>query len=176
MTDAFLATVVSGSEPEWTVQPHITEPDGTPHKEIIVGTQEGITPSIDDVVLVLTMRNNLDGEYISRVYPSSESNGVIVGVFQAIDGYTLTGSFNFVGDVQIDGDLEVNGNITATGDVNVIGNATITGNLSAANLNISGNATIGGVDIGAFITSHMHTPGTYTSPSGAVTGNSGAPL
>lgn len=181
MTSAFLAKVVSGDDDEWIVDPLITEYDGTPHPSITVTTQEGITPNVDDIVLVLTMRNNLDREPISRFYDASESNGVIIGVVTAPNGFTLTGDFNFIGDVTIDGNLSVTG-MFQTGQLAVQGDSAIGGNLvvagsvacaalTAASALIAGDAIIGGK---SFL-GHMHAAGTYTvtTAPGVVAGTSG---
>lgn len=178
MTDAFLATIVSGEGVEWIVSPLIIENDGTQHPDITVTTQTGLTPEVDDIVLILTMRNNLDLQSINRFYDSSESNGVIVGIVQTSDSFTFTGDYNFIGDILVDGDLDISGDTLIEGNLTVLGNINVTGSITGGALNVT-SAMIGPVDFAAFYAqylSHMHGPGTYTTPSGAVTGASGAPL
>lgn len=104
MTDAFLATVISYSTTEKAakVQPLIIEDDGTDHVPITVKPDAGILPETGDTVLVLTARNNLDGEKISRFYTASETNGRIVHVVKSKKGV-----FRFKGNYQLNGNLSV---------------------------------------------------------------------
>ncbi len=104
MTDAFLATVISYSSTLKTakVQPLIRENDGTDHVPITVKPDAGILPETGDTVLVLTARNNLDGEKVSRFYGASETNGRIVHVVKSKKGV-----FRFKGDYKLDGNLSV---------------------------------------------------------------------
>lgn len=165
-TDAFVATVVgAGLLPDtWEVIPLITEIDGTDHPEITVGARDGITPTPGDTVLVVTMRNNLDLSAISRVFPSSESNGVIVGVMAQTTGYALTGDYTFIGDMIVDGDLTVTGDVTVTGGITAVGNSSFGGNVAITGAMTSATATIGGRPFAA----HVHI-GSPSAPPGAVT-------
>ena len=122
--DAFLADVVSaGDDPQtWVVQPLLTEFDGEDMEQIKVSSGE-ITPSVGDTVLILTMRNNLDFEKISRYYTASASNGIIIKIIKtsANPQYVLTGNYKFVGDLQITGKLDVSGNTNVDGTLTVAG-------------------------------------------------------
>ena len=123
MTDGFLAKVVSYDPTTETAEvlPLIVENDGTKHPGITAKPVAGVLPSTGDVVLVLTLRNNLDDAYISRFFTASESNGRIVHVVTPANGvYTFKGDYKFEGNVTIEGDVAV------TGDVSIEGLVTIT--------------------------------------------------
>lgn len=160
MTDAWLAEVISFDPltKEAVALPKITEPDGTPHPEITVKAVAGITPEPGDLVLVITLRNNLDDAYISRFFEASETNGRIVDVVKSVQGvFKFTGNYKFTGQFAIDGSLDVTGPVSVDGSLDVTGPATlkngatitgdasVSGNLSVgANLSVSGSATVSG--------------------------------
>lgn len=125
----FVAIVKSKSGVGWIVEPQIRENDGTVHKQIFVKSIFGITPAINDKVLVLTMKNNLDFSIIPRVFPPTEANGMIHAILQG--DFVFTGDFKFIGDLIIDGNLEVTGNIEAGGDI-----STVTGDITAGTVSL----------------------------------------
>lgn len=165
--DAFIGTVeaAGGTPRTWIVTPQIIEHDGSTHKPVLCYAAAGIALAPGNLVLILTMRNNLNFAPIQRIYEASEANGVIIGLV-GTDSFALTGSFSFSGDVSISGNLAVSGNLTVGGNANVTGDAEIDGTL-----------TLAGTDINAFVTGHMHESGTLVAPSGGgpVTGQTGAP-
>lgn len=114
---ACLATVVSGLGSKWIVAPLIIENDGTDHPPITVTVRDGITPNPLDTVLILFMKNNLDLEPINRFFKESESNGVIVGVIEDVNGFTLTGDYKFIGNLTVIGNITATGTISAVGDI-----------------------------------------------------------
>lgn len=154
MTDAFLATVVSyvKSTNIAIVKPLIIEPDGTLHPAVNASPIAGITPSPDDIVAVVTLRNNLNDKPISRVYGASETNGRIVDVVKPKNGvFTFTGNYKFIGDVVFKGDVEVTGDVTfdqdltVTGELEVDGAANFLSTLMVAlQLTVGGNLALGG--------------------------------
>lgn len=101
-TDSFIAIVGSiGTNPrEWVVLPQIREMDGSNFKPISVAAGNGITPAIGDKVLILTMRNNLDFEIISRYFSASASNGVIIAIIDSVL-FELTGSYKITGNLDV---------------------------------------------------------------------------
>lgn len=193
MTDAFLATVISYDVAEKTavVSPLIVENDGSAHPDITVKAVAGIKPATGDIVLVLTIRNNLDDAEISRYFESSESNGRIIHVVKPAGGvFTFKGDYKFIGDVVFDGDVSVtgdttmDGDLTVKGDTKVEGDTTLEGDLTvegdaeiqgsldvsqnammAANATVTGNLSVGGLQ--------SATPGSPASVIGnlEVTGN-----
>ena len=175
MTDGFLATVDSYDEAEntATVSPLVAEYDGTPHPQIKVKPVAGVKPASGDVVLVVTIRNNLDDAEVSRYFPASESNGRIVHVVKPAGGvFTFKGDYKFIGDVVFDGDVEVTGDTTLDGDLTVKGDAEVQGSLDvqqsatiAADAVVTGNLSVGGLQ--------SATPGSPASVIGnlEVTGN-----
>jgi len=132
-SDAWLGTVVGAAdnEGEWEVTPLIVEADGSEHPNVICGAASGIVPAEGDKVFVVTMRNNLDGEAVSRFFPPSDSSGVIVGVFTALAGYKFVGDFTFDGDVTITGTLSVTGRAT-------VGNLTVAGTPYETHMHLAG--------------------------------------
>lgn len=133
MTDAFLATVESYDLVLKTakVKPLITENDGTKHPGIEVKPVAGILPAAGDLVLIVTIRNNLDDSFISRFFSSSESNGRIVQVVKPADGvFTFKGDYKFEGDVEFKGDVTITGDVSIEGDVSLKGDAAIEGNVT----------------------------------------------
>jgi len=160
MTDAFLATVET-FDPILNVadvKPLIVELDGTDHPTVSAAPLAGITPESGDLVLVVTARNALDDEAVSRYYDASEATGRIVhvvkpqgGVFIFTGDYKFVGDLIFDGDVKITGDLNVEGDSELEGDLIVGGDAEIEGTLDVtgdvtlmANLNVTGNTVITG--------------------------------
>jgi hypothetical protein len=164
--DCFLADVVSIDGTIFTIQPLIKEFDGTPHIEVTAISR--VTPGIGDTVLVLTMRNNLDLEEISRYYKASASNCTIIGVMKttANPNYVLTGNYNFIGDTLFTGNLNVTGNVTIDGNLTVGSNADVTGNVG-----IDGILTLAGTNMNL----HIHQAGALISaaPGNPVTGVTG---
>lgn len=149
-TDGFLATVLGEAETDglWRVDPLRIQIEGSDHPEIEVLTRDGIRPQGDDIVLILTMRNDLDLEPINDYFVASDTNGVIVGIVKTSSAqlYIMKGNYKFDGNLEITKDLEVKGNVVITGTLKV-----------------------GGVNYSA----HTHLPGTYSNSGGPVTGVSG---
>lgn len=178
MTDAFVAEVIRpGANNTWTVAPQIIEHDGTDHPNIDVGIVEGITPTVGDMVLVLTTRNTLDNAPIQRYFTASEACGRIVAILETGE-YKFTGNYKFIGDFTIDGNLTVTGNLTVNGDATMDGEVTIKGKLTAENdVQIDGDLTAdGSVTItndatinGRSFMTHVHLgPLPPSGPTGAV--------
>ena len=154
MTDAFLATVET-FDPILNVadvKPLIVELDGTDHPTVSAAPLAGITPESGDLVLVVTARNALDDEAVSRYYDASEATGRIVHVVKPQGGvFIFTGDYKFVGDLIFDGDVKITGDLNVEGDLIVGGDAEIEGTLDVtgdvtlmANLNVTGNTVITG--------------------------------
>lgn len=145
--DIFLATVDAKDGDTWKIKPLIVEVDGTDHPGLVAVANKGVTPSPGDKVLVVTMRNNIDGAKISRYFEATEANAVIVWVFQSESKLTLTGDFI------LDGNLTIEGGLTVSGEVNC------------------GSLIIGGVPF----ENHMHLAGALISaaPGYPVTGMTG---
>jgi len=162
--DAFICDVIKNNgDGTWDVDPRIVEIDGTDHPTIKVNAVGGIKAQVGDVVLVETVRNNLDDKKISRFYPASETNGRIVGVAEPVLQYVFKGDYKFEGDVTIQGNLEVTENVQVGGNVSVTGNTTISGTLRVSmdltaendlivekNLNVTEDLTVdGAADVGS---------------------------
>jgi len=171
MTDAFLATVESVVDPLqflYKVTPKIIENDGTTHPVITVRAAKGVTPSPQDVVLILTTRNNLDNKPVQRYFEASEACGRIIAVIQSVaSGLVLTGPYNFIGDVTIKGDLSLQtnpdtgstGSLLAAGNVIIGGEAVVGGDVSVAgNLEVTENCTVSGILTvgGVVVNGHTH--------------------
>ena len=128
MIDAFVAKVESGSGLAWKVTPQIINDDGNQHPVIDVTVKTGITPKVGDIVLVMTMKNNIDFSNVNKFMNASYSNGVIIGIATSQDGkYYFTGDYNFQGSFVIDGDLTIDntngsGNGIFKGTLEVKGN------------------------------------------------------
>lgn len=182
MTDAFLATVET-FDPILNVAevaPLIVELDGTDHPTVSAAPVAGITPESGDLVLVVTARNALDDEPVSRYYDASEATGRIVHVVKPQGGvYIFTGDYKFVGDLIFDGDVKITGNLNVEGDSElegdlvVGGDAEIKGTLDVTgdttidgNLNVGINATVTGALAAGSMTSTV--PGPLSIP-GALT-------
>lgn len=177
MTDAFAAVVNTvNQDGTCLVTPQIIEHDGTTHPQIKVGFVQGITPAANDVVLVLTARNNLDNSPIQRYFSASEACGRIVGVLTAGSVFNLTGSYKFTGSLEITQDLTVDGNLHVKGTLTVDGDTTLKGKLNGQKdvtfdqkLNVTGDSTLTGTGTaiaGRTFLSHTHggvTPGGGTS-------------
>jgi cytoskeletal protein CcmA (bactofilin family) len=148
MTDGFLATVDSYDEAEntATVSPLVAELDGTPHPQIKVKPVAGIKPASGDTVLVVTIRNNLNDEEVSRYFAASESNGRIIHVVKPAGGvFTFKGDYKFIGDVVFDGNVEVTGDTTLDGDLTVKGDAEVEGDTTLdGDLTVKGDAEVQG--------------------------------
>jgi len=128
MIDAFVAKVESGSGLAWKVTPQIINDDGNQHPMIDATVETGITPKVGDIVLVMTMKNNIDFSNVNKFMNASYSNGVIIGIATSQDGkYYFTGDYNFQGHFVVDGDLIVDnangsGNGIMKGALEVKGN------------------------------------------------------
>lgn len=163
MTDAFIAQVVGATGGDWTVTPKIIEHDGTTHPDITVSAVGGITPQVNDLVLVVTARNNLDNSPAPRYYMASEACGRIVAIVQTSAQYVFTGTFKWIGNLTFDGNVHVTGNLTVDGTLDATGNATMHGNLTVnGNATIDGTLSVGGHDV----LSHNH-----SDPQGGTTGS-----
>lgn len=122
MIDSFVAKVESGSGLAWKVTPQIINDDGNQHPIIDVTVNEGIRPKVGDMVLILTMKNNIDFSNINKFMKASYSNGVIIGILTSQDGkYYFRGSFVVDGDITIDNTNE-SGNGILKGTLEVKGN------------------------------------------------------
>jgi len=159
MSDCFLATVISFANGEGQIRPLIIENDGTDHPIVSAKSVSGVTPDPGDKVLVVTSRNNLDNQAISRFYDASESNCRIVAIVSKVGAnFVLTGNYRFVGDITVQGNIQTTGNVQAAGnvqalgDLTVIGSATIGGSATVAGALTCPSAVIGGIP---FLT-HKH--------------------
>ena len=147
MIDAFVAKVESGSGLAWKVTPQIINDDGNQHPVIDVTVKTGITPKVGDIVLVMTMKNNIDFSNVNKFMSASYSNGVIIGIATSQDGkYYFTGDYNFQGHFVIDGDLTIDntngrGNGVLKGTLEVKGNTRSLVTHSELNTALQGLAT-----------------------------------
>ena len=103
MTETFLSKVISIDEETEliTIQPLIVNVDGQDHVELSAKTLNGQEVNVDDIVIIETSKNDLDGESISDYEKESRTNCIIVGVFTAQDGYKLKGLYTITGDLII---------------------------------------------------------------------------
>jgi hypothetical protein len=154
MTDGFIADVRSYNPVDntWMVEPRIVEFDGTDHPLIKVNAVQGISPNVGDVVMVVTIRNNLDDKKINRFYEASETNGRIVGVAKPVTQYVFEGNYKFEGNLIIDGDLTVEDDLRVKGDLEVDGDAfidddlSVGGDLEVDGETATGSLTVNGID------------------------------
>lgn len=166
MTDCFLATVISFNSAtyEGQIQPLIVENDGTDHPIVKAKSVGGLAPLPGDKVIVVTSRNNLDDQSISRYYEASESNCRIIEIASTGGIYNFKGNYKFEGNVIIDGDLTTTGDITSAGNLNLAGDALIGGDATlAGNLTVIGTAQFGAIPFAT----HKHisaAPGVATGP------------
>lgn len=166
MTETFLAKIISIDEETEiiTIRPLIVNVDGLDHIELSAKTLDGQEVNVNDIVIIETSKNNLDGGNISDYEMESRTNCIIVGVFTAQDGYKLKGSYKFTGDI------EIIGNLTVSEDLTVTGKLTVTGNIEAqSGVDVTGNLIINGRNF----LGHTHDPGSYVTTSSPVTGISG---
>lgn len=128
MTETFLAKVISIDEETKivTIQPLIVNVDGQDHVELSAKTLNGQEVTVDDILIVQTSKNDLDGEPISDYEIESRTNCIITGVFTAKNGYKLKGDYTFTGDVKIDGNLTI-GNEETPGELKIVGDLIING-------------------------------------------------
>lgn len=176
MSDCFLAEVISFSSSTFKgkVKPLILEADGSTHSDINVEAKSvsGVTPSVGDLVLVVTSRNNLNDKPIHRYNQTSESNCRIIAVVKK-NGQ----NFVFTGDYQFKGDVEITGNATFKQDLKVEGDTELEGKLDVGgDVVIDGDAEIGGgfkvggntqFKGGIWFETHTHTitaPGAQSGP------------
>lgn len=128
MIDAFVAKVESGADLAWKVTPQIINDDGNQHPIIDVTVKTGIVPKIGDIVLVITMKNNIDFSNVNKFMKASYSNGVIIGIATSQDGkFYFKGPFNYEGSFVIDGDLTVD-NTNGSGNGILKGTLEVKGN------------------------------------------------
>ena len=131
MIDGFIAKVKSGAGLRWVVEPQIINHDGTTHADLTVGIRDGITPTIDDLVIILTVKNNLDFSRINQFYEASRSNGIIIGIAQTANDekkYLLDGNYTFRGETVVDGTLTVNQTLTIEQTSELNDSLTVKGN------------------------------------------------
>jgi len=172
MIDAFVAKVESGSDLIWKVIPQIINDDGNQHPIIDVTVKTGIVPKVGDIVLVLTMKNNIDFSNINKFMKASYSNGVIIGIATSQDGkYYFKGPFNYEGNFVIDGDLTVD-NTNGSGNGIFKGTLEVKGNTRSLVTHAELNTALQGVI--TWLNSHTHlvttAPGTTGPASTAPTG------
>lgn len=123
MIDGFIAKVKSGSGLSWVVEPQIINNDGKQHPDITVGIRDGIKPLVNDLVIILTIKNNLDFLNINMFYQPSYTNGIIIGIAKTQENkYYLDGNYNFTGDTVNDGKLNVTKDVTFDQTLQVKGN------------------------------------------------------
>jgi len=123
MTDSFVAKVKSGQDQEWIVTPQIINHDGKQHADITVGTRDGIKPTVNDLVMVNLLKNNLDFSNVNEFYQASRTNGVIIGILMTSgSNYYLIGNYNFKGDFKNEGKMNNTGKVTFDDTLEVKGN------------------------------------------------------
>lgn len=178
--DSFLAVMDTPADPVTglcTISPMIVELDGTPHPPVRARAVGGLTPVAGDTVLVITIRNDLDGLLpVSRYFGASEANCRVVDVVIPASGQRiLTGNYKFTGALTVQGSLtvtgpvSVTGNTTLTGPLSVTGNTTLTGNASVSgNVSVGGGLTVTGVSTLGGIVFPVHTH-SYIPGAGAPT-------
>ena len=180
MTDPFIASVLADNgDGTYSVGPKIIENDGTTHIPVNAIPTEGIIPTVNDLVLVLPVKNNLDNTSIQRFFKSSEANGRIIAIVSTAGTYNLKGNYKFDGNFEITGTLTidkdltvkgnstVNGNSTVDGDMTIKGNTTCQKKLDVTQGITCASLTIAGVDV----MQHTHsgvTPGTGNSGTGTL--------
>lgn len=86
-------------------------------------------------------------------------------------------------EIVLDGNVSVTGTLDVTGAITTDASILAIGDITGANFITAGGVTAGGAIAGATMTAggvalatHTHAAGSLTSPSGAVTGATGAPL
>jgi len=123
MTDSFVAKVKSGSNQSWVVTPQIINNDGKQHADITVGVRDGIKPTVNDLVMVNILKNNLDFANINEFYQASRTNGIIIGILMTSgSNYYLVGNYNFKGDFKNEGKMNNTGKVTFDDTLEVKGN------------------------------------------------------